>query len=410
MNHITSVGRPPCPGCGKTETDVFFELDSVPVNCSALWDTKTAATSCRRGPIGLSLCQSCGLVFNAYYDEQLLEYSDNYDNSLDFSPTFRRYAGELAKNLVARHSLTEKRIVGIGSGKGEFLRLLAANGAKSGIGFDPSYAGDADRSHPNLRFIQGYYGEEYASEPVDFVCCRHVLEHIPEPLTFLKGLRRILAQHGNVTGYFEVPNGELVLSGPGMWDVIYPHVSYFTAGSLRRLFQNAGFTVLDSGSTYSGQFLFIEVQAGNTEPLGESHQELSSSHVGATRRKASDFARTFAQSIASWSEFLAAAATKRQRVAFWGVGAKGVTFLNVTPSADQISCVVDLNSRKHAKYVPGTGQQISVPSVLKEWRPSYVLALNPVYKREIESMVSEMSVDAEVVTAVSEANTVASIA
>jgi hypothetical protein len=296
--------------------------------------------------------------------------------------------------------------LGIGSGKGEFLRSLAKSGAKECVGFDPSYdGGNTDEEPSNLRFVQGYYGKAYASEPVDFVCCRHVLEHVAKPLAFLRGLRETLIEHGEVHGYFEVPNGDSVLSGAGMWDVIYPHVSYFTNDSLRALFENAGFAVIESGTAYSGQFLFIEVSVAGERHM-RSHNVGSGKHTGIneTRQAIAEFARTFERSITAWSDFLENAAARKKQVAFWGVGAKGVTFLNVVPGANNIKAVVDLNVRKHDNYVPGSGQRISDPGVLRDKVPDYVISLNPVYTSEIDRMLSAMGLEAEVVTTTSKAS------
>jgi len=112
-----------CPGCHAVRTYPFFQLGSVPLNCSALWPDKSDAQNCRRGEIELTFCPACELVFNSQYNPDLLDYSDNYENSLDFSPLFRAYSQNLSERLVETYDLRKKHVVGLGSGRGEFLKL-----------------------------------------------------------------------------------------------------------------------------------------------------------------------------------------------------------------------------------------------------------------------------------------------
>lgn len=371
------------------DADNFFYLDSVPVNCSALWNTPVEALHCSKGCIGLAFCESCGLVFNCRFDRHSLDYNTQYDNSLNYSPTFRDYAKSLAEDLIRRHGLNSKKIVDIGSGNGEFLRLLCRDGYNEGVGYDPSYSGNG-KEMAGVRFVQDYYGQMYASEPVDFVCCRHVLEHIPEPLAFLKGLRQALAQRGKVALYFETPNGKSVFSGPGLWDIIYPHVSYFTESSLCALFEHAGFAVLRRGSSFSNQFVFVEACIAANRP------ERKGVDILPARRSVLEFDTAFRKAVGDWAHFLRTARAKGKRVAFWGAGAKGVTFLNVVPEARHIERIIDLNVRKQGMYVPGTGQQIAAPSALKDNAPDYVISLNPVYEPEITAMLHSMGIAAQV--------------
>ena len=72
-------------------------------------------------------------------------------------------------------------------------------------------------------------------------------------------------------------------------------------------------------------------------------------------------------------------------------------FLNAVNScASFIEHVVDINPRKHGKYVAGTGQSIVGPSELKEIKPDVILIMNPVYRDEIANQLTEIGIAANI--------------
>ncbi len=383
-----------CPGCGSLQTQTFFVSNDLPINCSALWPTSQSARDCAKGKIHLTRCADCELIFNSTFHPPSVRYNELYENALSSSPTFLRYRAGLVRHLHDSYDLNGKRIVEIGCGGGHFLRALCETGENFGIGYDPSLPEDA-ADDERVRFTRDYYSEAHAPEDVDLICCRHVLEHMAQPLEFLSGLRSGLAHQRNVTLYFEVPNAEFVFAGAGLWDIIYPHVSYFNLCSLQTTFMRAGFQVIRSKSTYQGQFLSIEARVPAADQAGGDSAMWPIEHASLPAREA--FARRYQEIVRLWSDYIRNTQRKRKRLAFWGAGTKGVTFLNVIPGAREIGCVVDVNPRKQGMHVPGTGQLISAPARLREYRPDMVVALNPAYVAEISAMLSGMSVSAEVI-------------
>jgi SAM-dependent methyltransferase len=334
-------------------------------------------------------------VFSAQFDPQVINYDASYDNSLDFSAAFQNYAKSLADYLVGEHQLHGKKIVEIGCGNGAFLNLLCGLGQNFGKGYDPSHVRDADLV-PGVSFVNDYFSPLTEEVSFDLLCCRHVLEHLDRPLDFLVDLARMSAENAGAVYYFEVPNGEFVLKGEGIWDVIYPHVSYFTERSLESLFERAGFQVLQVGKTFSSQFLFIEARRSARASNGTPQQV---PERGAILHSEIDaFEMQFSNAVAGWSELIERLIGARKRFAFWGVGAKGVTFLNLVSGAGNIFSVIDSNPRKHHMFVPGTGQIISAPETLRQFQPETVLLLNPAYHQEISSLLSSLQVSASVVT------------
>jgi SAM-dependent methyltransferase len=377
-----------CPVCGRRDLTPVLALAGVPVFCNVAWATREEALAAPRGDISLRFCGHCGMIHNAAFDPQLLRYSPGYENSLHFSPAFREFARALAERLMARYDVLGKRIVDIGCGKGEFLELLCSDATGNrGVGFDPSYAGQAREDGERLTFVRDYYSETHAATPADLICCRHVLEHLEAPRELLSTLAGTSA-----VVYFEVPDGDYMLREVAGWDVIYEHASYFTASALRYLFEDFGFEALDVGSSFGGQYLYLEAaRAGNgrapREPVGAVTQ------LGPLVDR---FARLYAEKVEAWAGRLAELDAQGRRIAVWGAGSKGVTFLNVVPGAGGIDLVIDVNERKQGRFVPGTGHEIQGHEAVRDHAPDVVLVMNRLYVREIRRTLRRLDVRADV--------------
>jgi SAM-dependent methyltransferase len=398
MSHTQPLDRSPqsaqarqCPVCASTLLTRVLEIEQVPVLCNVLWPSRDEAISAPRGDIHLEFCENCGHLYNAAFDPALLEYTQVYENSLHFSPRFQTYASDLAHRLVETYDLRDKDIIEIGSGKGDFLRLLSRLGGNRGVGFDPSYEPDQDPGGAEpVRFVEDLYSPRYAGYKADFICCRHVLEHIEFPRDFIASVRESIGERQTVV-YFEVPNVAYTLRDLGIWDLIYEHFSYFSLYSLGRLFADAGFDVLALNEAYGGQFLGIEAAPHNDTHAsrdGWTDPAVLQSYVAA-------FGQRYRDKVDKWQRELERLHQAGKRIVIWGGGSKGVTFLNVLKTGSTVSAVVDINPRKQGRYVAGTGQQIIAPDALRNSPPDVILVMNPLYQDEIRQMTTDLGLKPE---------------
>jgi hypothetical protein len=377
----------PCPACGVPGATVFLSVE-VPVNCSALFACRDEARRADKGPIALACCELCGMIFNAVFEPGLLVYDGSYENSLHFSPAFQAYCTGLVQRLVETYDLREKTIVEVGCGGGEFLAQLCEVGHNSGLGFDPSFRGDAPS--PRVRIVPLAYSGDQLDCKAGAICCRHVLEHIPEPDVFLRGISSTLTDSPESVFYCETPNAADVLGGSSLWDIIYPHCSYFTAVSMRRVLERARFKVLYIGSAFGGQFLAAEAVAGGSNG-GQTLTAAAADELAAVRILVQSFAGRLLDTIDRWAAAIESSRQQGRRLALWGAGAKAVTFLNMVPGAECIDTVVDLNPRKHGMFVPCTGQRIVGPVSLMEYQPDTVILLNPAYQAEVSQALADVA-------------------
>jgi SAM-dependent methyltransferase len=375
-----------CPVCGTAAGEPFLELAGVPVHVNTLHRTAGDAAAIGRGDLSLVFCDGCALIWNTAFDAKLVDYDATYENSLHLSPTFNAYAKALAAQLVARYGLAGKHVAEIGCGQGDFLRLLCHAGAGSATGFDPSYAGEAadERVAVSPTLFDG------AELDADLVCCRHVLEHVEQPVELVLALRGAVREGAPV--YFEVPNGAYQLEHAVVWDLIYAHVATYTAPSLAAVFERGGFAPVEAGTSFGDQYLWLEARAAKASASDRSGE------VERVARLVDRFARTYRDALAGWSEQVRSVVASGRTAALWGAGAKGVTLLNALGAANGVDVVVDLNPRKQGTFVTGTGHPIVAPELLAGYDPDVVLVANPIYADEVRERLVTLGMRSDVVT------------
>ncbi len=366
-----------CPLCAAPAAPPFLRRDNVPVLQNHTAASAAEARAMPRGALRMAACDACGFVFNSAFDAALLRYGPGYDNTQSHSPAFAAHLDALARYLVRDRGVRGARIVEIGCGQGDFLRRLTewSGAANSGVGFDPAYAGECGGGA--LRFVRGLYGPDNAV-PADAVVCRHVIEHVADPLALLRTLRAALATSPQARVFFETPDAAWILRHAVPWDFFYEHCSLFSAASLTSAFARAGFRVAEVRHVFAGQYLWLE--AG----LGEPHAADAPDGIAAL---AQDYPAREAAQASAWRDRLARLSATG-KIAVWGAGAKGATFASLAdPQATAIDCLIDINPAKQGRCVPGTGHPILAPSMLAARGVRHVLPMNPAYHREIEAQL-----------------------
>ncbi len=384
----SAPGTYPCPGCDHRGLRVFHERHRVPIHSCRMVDTQQEAVAYPCRPLALGLCQVCGFISNVLFDPEVMHYDRHYEDRQGYSPRFRAYLNSLVEHLVARYDLRGRDILEIGCGPGDFLRELCHAGRNRGIGIDPRCAAHAEG---DLRFVGEPLRETHAELPMDFVCCRHTLEHIPETLSFVRLLRRVIGDRMNTLVFFEVPDTSRILHERAFWDVYYEHCSYFTQESLATLFEGCGFDVVDASHAFDDQYLLLVAR-----PVHELREPSRMEKADGARmvRQANAFAHDVEKAIRSWRERIERWRQQGRRIAIWGAGSKCVAFLTGTGSADAIASVVDINPHHQGRFLPGIGHRIASPASLVRQKPDVVIVMNRIYHDEINEQLTEMGIPA----------------
>ncbi|HVM39330.1 MAG TPA: class I SAM-dependent methyltransferase [Acidimicrobiia bacterium] len=349
----------------------FVVRAGVPALQNVLLSTAADARAIERGDLRVARCPSCDFVANTAFDPGLVVYGDDYDNLQVHSPFFEGYVDTLVDRLVS-DGVRGVRVVEVGCGNGDFLRRLCERGGNTGVGFDGAYRGP-EHPAPGVWFVKDFYGPRWSHVPADVVVCRHVIEHVPRPLDLLRDVRAAV-EGRDARVVFETPAVEWILEHGVFHDFFYEHCSYFSERSLPAAMEAAGFEATRVERLFGGQYLWVEARVAPAPGPPVVAASLGRSVEHFRIRDADELARAAAH--------LGAMASKG-RVAVWGAGAKGVTFLNLLdPGGSQIDCVVDVNPAKQGRFVAGTGHPIVPPGELVARGVEHVVVMNPNYLDE----------------------------
>jgi hypothetical protein len=125
----------------------------------------------------------------------------------------------------------------IGAGVGYLTRRLLDVGwemtsLEPGQGYAPYWA------RYGVRVIQAFFPSSQAPGPYQMLCSYGVLEHVPDPLSFMLDVKAHLAPRGRALVAVPDCTDEISAGDPSI--LFHEHFNYFDAGTLGRLIELAG--------------------------------------------------------------------------------------------------------------------------------------------------------------------------
>ena len=179
-----------------------------------------------------------------FYDENLQDKNINDVGSIKragrkmMPDNIRRY--EFIKKIIPKKS----RVLEIGSGHGFFLEIMKINGFDI-IGYDISK--EKRKYSKKVTDVPVYdinINEKIpADNKFDIVVLFHTLEHITEPITLLKNIKKLLKPKGKIL--IEVPNSDdFHLKLNKFYKEFYwerAHIHYFSSKILKNVIHKSGF-------------------------------------------------------------------------------------------------------------------------------------------------------------------------
>lgn len=231
-----------CPACGGTDLRPMVDFGELPVT-GVFLSNPTQPYPKRK--LAFNYCGCCACVMQVRSATQGADYSE-VDRSTQRQ--FPNYADEIVADLLKLCSTKQDLLIEVGSNDGTFMQHLRDAGIENMLGIEPSRS-LAEHSRRNGHHIENMPLDEEASRniyalhgPAKVVVCRHTLEHVPDPFSFVKALRGLLKSDGLL--FIEVPSSAPIIDSRlhayELWD---EHLSYFSESNLASILERAGWAI-----------------------------------------------------------------------------------------------------------------------------------------------------------------------
>lgn len=361
-----------CRGCGNKDLEVFLDLGETPL-ADALVEKSALNSNEEFFPLQVAFCAECALVQITEDVEPEKLFVDNYLYFSSFSDHLLKHSRDHALRLINDRNLNSSSfVVEIASNDGYLLKNFVEKDIPV-LGLDPAPDQAKKANEIGVPTEADFFTLEKAKQvkdkhgSADVIIANNVMAHIPDLNDFVAGMAHLLSDEGVIT--VENPSvGELIKRCA--FDTIYhEHYFYHSCLSVFNLAQRHNLFLNDVD-------IFPDLHGGtNRWWLGKTEKPTDRllEKLESERSMGMDninFYANFGQQVVdlkiSLMGMINNLVKEGKTVAAYGAAAKGATMLNVMGIDNAlVPYVVDKNTYKQGRHMPGTHQVIHDPSILE---------------------------------------------
>lgn len=316
-------------------------------------------------------CSKCGLVqLNCspvpYYKEVI--------RAVGVSEEMKQFRRQQFSSFVDNYNLTDKKVLEVGCGKGEYLSIMIeAGAAASGIEWSQHSVNHCRAN--NLNVEQDYIFEtsqKIPGGPYDGFFMLSYFEHLPLPNIHLRAIHSNLKEDG--IGLIEVPNFDMMVRDDLFSEFTADHLTYFTKNTLTSTLLSNQFDILECDYIWHDYIISAVVKKRSMLNL----QNFKSAQVSLT----SDV-----------HEYI----DRFDRVAVFGAGHQALALISLLNIKDKITYVVDDADFKQGKYTPATHVPIVSRSQLDIAPVDAIIIMAGSYSDEIKNSLTSRQMDIAII-------------
>jgi SAM-dependent methyltransferase len=370
-----------CRGCGRVGLQLVLDLGVMPPSDGLLTSDQIRQHE-QKFPLEVAFCPDCSLV-------QILEtvppeflFGERYLYFSSFSKALLDHSRTNALDLIERRKLGPgSLVVELASNDGYLLKNFVEKGVPV-LGIDPATRQAEAARTAGVPTLTAFFTDKLATKlkaeggGADVIIGNNVLAHVADTHGFVKGIHTLLKDDGLAA--LEVPYLRDLVDHCEFDTIYHEHLCYFSVTALERLFRQHRLFLNDIKRLpiHGGSLRFYVEKAESPSPrLQEIKAEERDVGIG-TSAYYQDFARRTQGIRQDLRHLIREVKRDGKRVAAYGAAAKGTILLNYAGlDASVIEYVVDRNTHKHGKFIPGVHLEILAPERLLEDMPDYALLL-----------------------------------
>lgn len=317
--------------------------------------------------LDLYQCRSCGLV---QFDCEPVDYYKKVIRAGGETSTMINLRLHQYNNFVKKFNLSGKKVLEVGCGRGEFLKVWRNFPDIHAVGLEDSEELVNIANNGGLTVYQGFIGSARTlveNAPYDAFVQFNFLEHQPYPNQMLQGIYNNLTDNG--VGLVTVPSLEYILQYDGYYELIRDHIAYYSKETLSLLFENNGFEIID----------FHTVNRDTHTVYVKKRKKIN----------IQNWIKSFDIIKKEIHSFVDSFISKGEKVAVWGASHQGFTLVSTLELSGKISYIIDSAKFKQGRYAPASHVPIVSPDYYFIEAVTAVIIVAPGYTNEIFEIITK---------------------
>ncbi len=360
----------------------LLTLKGMPISAQHFLDLKDLPST-ENITLDIYQCDKCGLV---QLNLEPVSYYKDVITAASISGDARKSRLKQMTDFANKFNLKNKKIIEIGCAKGDMLDIIEEAGMIA-YGLEHSYDSFLFAKNKKRKIIKGFIDdlEIIESAPFQGFICFNFLEHLPKPKSAIKKIYDNLDNDG--VGLITVPNLNYLLETKSFYEFVADHLSYFTIDTLKKIFYETNFDVLECDLINNQNDILIIVKKRQNKAI-HTIETIKKINLKDDYKEVENLIYDFQNLIQNYKK-------KKKKVAIWGAGHRTLALLALSKIKD-IEYIVDSAKFKQGRYSPVMNTKIVSPETLLNTKIDLLIIMVPgIYPDEVIKSVKRMNIDIE---------------